>query len=71
MLKPGDQLPLDTTLCIELRASRAPIIIEHASVDPRYRMHHTPKPYHIESFGHGTDPHVGWALFRKSVRAGP
>jgi signal transduction histidine kinase len=49
-LKPGDQLPVDTTLCMESREAGAPIIIEHASVDPRYHSHHTPKLYHFESY---------------------
>ena len=30
--------------------SRAPIVIEHASVDPVYKDHHTPKLYHFESY---------------------
>lgn len=49
-LGPGDQLPIDTTLCIESRATRAPIVIEHASRHPRYRTHHTPKLYRLESY---------------------
>jgi hypothetical protein len=31
------------------RASRVPIVIEHASADPRYRRHGAPKHYQIES----------------------
>jgi len=49
-LKPGDQLPVDTTLCIESLTAQAPIVIEHASLDPRYRAHPTPKLYHLESY---------------------
>ena len=49
-LKPGGQLDLETTLCIESRRSNAPIVIEHASTDPRYCNHHTPKRYKIESY---------------------
>ncbi len=49
-LKPGGQLDLETTLCIESRRSNAPIVIEHASTDPRYCNHHTPKLYKIESY---------------------
>ena len=49
-LKPGGQLDLETTLCIESRRSNAPIVIEHASKDPRYCNHHTPKLYKIESY---------------------
>jgi signal transduction histidine kinase len=49
-LKPGDQLPVDTTLCMESREAGASIIIEHASIDPRYHSHHTPKLYQFESY---------------------
>jgi signal transduction histidine kinase len=46
----GSQLAASTTLCFESRAARAPIVIEHASVDPRYRAHPVPKLYQIESY---------------------
>jgi signal transduction histidine kinase len=49
-LMPGGRLDLETTLCVEAKRSRRPIIIEHASTDPRYRNHHTPKLYNIESY---------------------
>jgi hypothetical protein len=49
-LKPGDQLDLESTLCIQSKRSNEPIVIEHASVDPRYRSHHTPRIYKIESY---------------------
>ena len=49
-LKPGDQLDLESTLCIESKRSNEPIVIEHASADPRYRSHHTPRIYKIESY---------------------
>jgi signal transduction histidine kinase len=49
-LKPGDQLPINTTLCMESRESRAPIVIERASIDPKYHSHHTPKLYKLESY---------------------
>jgi signal transduction histidine kinase len=49
-LTPGDQLDVNSTLCIEVRAARAPIVIEHASADERYRHHHTPQRYGIESY---------------------
>ena len=41
---------VSTTLCFDSRASRAPIVIEHASADPRYRPHGAPKLYQIESY---------------------
>jgi signal transduction histidine kinase len=49
-LKPGGQLDLESTLCIESKRANEPIVIEHASVDPRYCNHHTPKTYKIESY---------------------
>jgi GAF domain-containing protein len=49
-LKPGDQLPLNSTLCMESRESRAPIVIEHASIDPKYHSHHTPRLYKLQSY---------------------
>ncbi|HWG69782.1 MAG TPA: GAF domain-containing sensor histidine kinase [Steroidobacteraceae bacterium] len=49
-VQPGGELEVHTTLCFESRAARAPIVIEHASVDPRYRTHHVPKLYKIESY---------------------
>ena len=49
-LKPGGQLELETTLCIEAKRSRSAIVIGHASQDPLYRDHHTPRRYKIESY---------------------
>src|ERR1700691_1437250 len=49
-LKPGGQLELETTLCIESKRSRSAIVIDHASQDPRYSQHHTPRIYKIESY---------------------
>lgn len=49
-LKPGGQLPLETTLCNEVRHARTPIVIDQASVDTRYCAHHTPRIYGIESY---------------------
>jgi signal transduction histidine kinase len=49
-LSPGSELPVETTLCLEARNQLAPIVIEHASVDPVFRYHHTPKLYKFESY---------------------
>lgn len=46
----GDQLAVATTLCSEVRDSHEPIIIEHASREPEYRSHPTPKLYGLESY---------------------
>ena len=49
-LKSGGQLDIATTLCSESRAAREPVVIDHASLDPVYRDHHTPRIYNIESY---------------------
>jgi signal transduction histidine kinase len=46
----GGQLDVQTTLCRESRAARQPVVIDHASTDPAYRDHHTPRIYGIESY---------------------
>jgi signal transduction histidine kinase len=49
-LVPGGRLDVHTTLCIESRATRQPVVIDHASQDPVYCGHHTPRLYKIESY---------------------
>jgi signal transduction histidine kinase len=49
-LRPGMELAVNTTLCFDSRAWRAPIVIEHASADPRYCNHEAPKRYQIEGY---------------------
>ena len=49
-LKPGGQLELQTTLCMESRAARAPIIVDQFSQDATYKGHHTPAIYQLESY---------------------
>lgn len=49
-LKPGGQLDIHTTLCKESRAARQPVLFDHASADPAYANHHTPRLYNIESY---------------------
>jgi phosphoserine phosphatase RsbU/P len=49
-LKPGGELDVATTLCTEVRASRQPILIDHAASDPVYCTHHTPKMYAFQSY---------------------
>ncbi len=46
----GGQLDVHTTLCKEARAARQPVVFDHASCDPIYRSHHTPRLYNIESY---------------------
>ena len=49
-LLPGGQLDVHTTLCKESREARLPVVIDHASTDPEYSNHHTPRLYNIESY---------------------
>lgn len=49
-LVPGGQLQVETTLCSEARAARSPVAFDHASTDPVYATHHTPRIYGIESY---------------------
>lgn len=49
-LKAGGRLDVKTTLCSEARAARQPVVIDHASEDPAYRDHHTPRIYNIQSY---------------------
>ncbi len=49
-LKVGGRLAVETTLCREARAARSPVVVDHASEDPVYRDHHTPRMYNIQSY---------------------
>jgi signal transduction histidine kinase len=49
-LTPGGELPVASTLCHDVRASDKPIFIDHASQDPVFCTHHTPRIYKIESY---------------------
>ncbi|HEX4339415.1 MAG TPA: GAF domain-containing sensor histidine kinase [Polyangiaceae bacterium] len=49
-LKAGGELDVTTTLCSEVRDTGRAIVIDHASHDPIYRTHHTPKMYGFESY---------------------
>ena len=49
-LTPGGELPVASTLCHDVRASDRPIFIDHASQDPVFCTHHTPRIYKIESY---------------------
>lgn len=46
----GDHLEVATTICSEVRDSHQPIIIEHASQEPAFCDHPTPKLYGFESY---------------------
>ncbi|WP_312148091.1 GAF domain-containing sensor histidine kinase [Brevundimonas sp.] len=46
----GGELPVQSTLCSEVRANRRPVAFDHASSDPIWRSHHTPTTYGLESY---------------------
>ncbi len=49
-LQPGGELPLETTLCNDIRISRKSIVIDNVAEDPVYVNHHTPKVYGLQSY---------------------
>jgi signal transduction histidine kinase len=49
-LVPGQELDVDTTLCKEVRAAGAPIVIEDVGSDARYAEHPTPRIYQLKSY---------------------
>ncbi len=49
-LKPGDELPIESTICNEIRDRREPVIFDDADQDPAYQDHHTPRIYGLKSY---------------------
>ncbi|CAN7262930.1 GAF domain-containing sensor histidine kinase [Phenylobacterium sp. LjRoot219] len=49
-LLPGGELEVVTTICDEIRASGAAVIIDHVAEDPRFRHHPTPTQYGFQSY---------------------
>jgi len=49
-LEPGGELPLETTICNEIRAVREEVVIDHVAEDPVYATHHTPAMYGFQSY---------------------
>lgn len=49
-LKPGDELPIESTLCNEIREHRQTIAFNDAVEDPIYRDHHTPRIYGLRGY---------------------
>ena len=49
-LAPGGELPIKSTLCDEVRFSRAEIVIDDFASDPDYAAHHTPRIYGLQSY---------------------
>lgn len=46
----GAELPLETTICNEIRQSGFSVIIDHVAADPRFRDHPTPALYRFQSY---------------------
>ncbi|WP_337267916.1 sensor histidine kinase [Oryzifoliimicrobium ureilyticus] len=49
-LKPGDELPLESTLCSQVRAFGQAVAFDDAHTDPVYCNHHTPRIYGLRSY---------------------
>ncbi|NYJ10902.1 signal transduction histidine kinase [Rhizobium leguminosarum] len=49
-LKPGDELPIESTLCNEIRDHRQVIVFDDAQTYDQYRDHHTPRIYGLRSY---------------------
>ncbi len=49
-LKPGGELPVETTICREVRQNREAVVIDHVAEDGAYCRHPTPKMYGFQSY---------------------
>ena len=49
-LAAGDELPVETTICHEIRQLPAPVVIENVSTDELYSTHQTPLMYGFQSY---------------------
>ena len=49
-LKPGGELPVETTICNGIRQSRKPVAINHVAEDEMWREHPTPAMYGFQSY---------------------
>lgn len=49
-MRPGGELPVDTTICHEIRQSGKGVIIDEVADDEYYRAHHTPAAYGFQSY---------------------
>ncbi|MDR6990534.1 GAF domain-containing protein [Luteimonas sp. 3794] len=49
-LQAGGELELRTTICDEIRQHRQPVVFGHASTNPEFAEHHTPRLYGLESY---------------------
>jgi signal transduction histidine kinase len=58
-LRAGGELDVNTTFCSVVRENNEPVVMDHASQDPKYKDHPTPKMYGFESY-------VAVPLYRKN-----
>lgn len=49
-LEPGGELPIETTICNEIRDAQQAVIIDDVTTDVMYANHHTPKIYGFKSY---------------------
>ena len=49
-LQPGGELPVETTICHEIRQSGKPVVIDHVAEDATWCSHHTPAQYGFQSY---------------------
>lgn len=49
-LLPGGELPLETTICNEIRQHHQAVVFGHASQHPHFSTHPTPRMYGLESY---------------------
>jgi GAF domain-containing protein len=49
-IQPGSELKVETTLCDQIRASGALVVIDHVAQDADYRDHQTPALYGFQSY---------------------
>jgi signal transduction histidine kinase len=49
-LQPGGELPVETTLCDEIREHGEAIVIDHVATDENFCRHHTPAKYGFQSY---------------------
>lgn len=49
-VKPGSELPVETTICNEIRDGREIVVIDDVAADPRFRLHPAPALYGFKSY---------------------
>lgn len=49
-LAPGDELPIETTICNEVRANELPVFIDNVEKDKKYFNHPVPALYKFQSY---------------------